>query len=1098
MPQSITLSVFGEDVNESQPEKKRKFSYLDAPKQPQKLTLLAKLGQVFNIFLYESKTKSDSSFGIFTSPDYIDRRTQKSLLPNRTATKNKHNKRSYDSLDHRSIGDVKRLVIATKPVKFHLIDTDKVFKPKRRRIISSWTASKQIADDDLSNSEDEAETKPNDRFPYRVNTNELSSEQKSGKTTFEGEAYVQEDTNITKEFNSDGYWCTPGIAELEKTNLEDLANVENFIIGRKGYGQIAYNHPVDLSGIAAAALSDGPSISQSLFGNIVQILEKHTIVYENTNEKPPIGFGLNVPATITLERMKPKDGVTISAYIQLLKRQVGMEFINYDPITYTWTFKVKHFSVWGLVEDNEDQLEDLRSFVTLKKIQDTKEDEASMEYSKIYEDQRYKKELRNQRLSNYTRGVPGGWKHNNFSTSSPLNIKRQLVADEIDSRLKDYEDDNRARKLSEQVSEITIELDRSTAASPFLPLEAVKSAVTKDTDVEYLKNLVSILPNDQNMEDIVQERAFEPQITDDAAFEVIQSKPNLPVAQDWLVQLELTNDYNSALLPYAALFEPEQGDLGQASAIEKLDHALFADFNRNVAQSMSTPIASPKTKKKAVPKDLKLLESIITKLVGLVKIQARDNGYPQSTTQESLTFTEISDDSTFALASALFDRDRFAVNLDSAEMEVVARQELLKQRAVFQEWITSYLASRSTRKNELQDPFEDIIERLVLGDIKGAVLLAQETSNPHLSVLLTLVDSNDDVVRGIAASQVSEWQKSGTSTLIPKNLVRIYNLLSGDVESITDGSWQETLAAQFFYGESESLESIIGNLITKFDAQVGSDDVFDILRLYMHISEHGRKGVVSWVKESGWSLMRAWLFSLVLSSGEHDEYDKLSSELGKLLELNLLWKQALFVFSHVHDDEICRHNIRRCVIEHINEDISVNDDIFQQLHIPEVLIHESSAIKAQKEGDYWQACRWFISAKLWGPAHDLIITQLGPETIISNDPVLKRMLLDLTSRFPDNGMIIPSWSHGAGIYTKYINLVEGGEDSASPINDLLTNIPHFRSTNNFNVLVALKIISKKVGDAAIAAKVSNYKDRVMTLYLGENETHYFKSRLSRV
>ena len=93
------------------------------------------------------------------------------------------------------------------------------------------------------------------------------------------------------------------------------------------------------------------------------------------------------------------------------------------------------------------------------------------------------------------------------------------------------------------------------------------------------------------------------------------------------------------------------------------------------------------------------------------------------------------------------------------------------------------------------------------------------------------------------------------------------------------------------------------------------------------------------------------------------------------------------------------------------------------------------------------------------------------------------MLLDLTSRFPDNGFVVPTWSHGTG-------------DENSTINDLLTNIPHFSGENNFSLLVALKMISRKVGDSAINARVSNYRDRVLALRLGENERNYFRCRLA--
>lgn len=52
------------------------------------------------------------------------------------------------------------------------------------------------------------------------------------------------------------------------------------------------------------------------------------------------------------------------------------------------------------------------------------------------------------------------------------------------------------------------------------------------------------------MSQIINEKAYEPEITNDAMFDNIQLKPNLAVSDDWLVQLELCNDVNSSLTPY--------------------------------------------------------------------------------------------------------------------------------------------------------------------------------------------------------------------------------------------------------------------------------------------------------------------------------------------------------------------------------------------------------------------------------------------------------------------------------------------------------------------------------------------------------------------
>ena len=74
-----------------------------------------------------------------------------------------------------------------------------------------------------------------------------------------------------------------------------------------------------------------------------------------------------------------------------MRQQIGMEFVTYDPITYVWVFKVKHFSIWGLIDEDNDSQKD---WIVMKRKQDAQELEASLEYSQIYENEKYKQELK--------------------------------------------------------------------------------------------------------------------------------------------------------------------------------------------------------------------------------------------------------------------------------------------------------------------------------------------------------------------------------------------------------------------------------------------------------------------------------------------------------------------------------------------------------------------------------------------------------------------------------------------------------------------------------------------------------------------------------
>ena len=128
-------------------------------------------------------------------------------------------------------------------------------------------------------------------------------------------------------------------------SLRDVRSVPNFVVGRKGYGQVRFLAPVDLSQVRS--IPDIP-------GTVVVFDRKICTVYPDEATKPPVGKGLNVPAVITLEKCWPVSKETrrpildvenprFVAHVERLKRQAETEFIDYIADTGSWIFKVRHF-----------------------------------------------------------------------------------------------------------------------------------------------------------------------------------------------------------------------------------------------------------------------------------------------------------------------------------------------------------------------------------------------------------------------------------------------------------------------------------------------------------------------------------------------------------------------------------------------------------------------------------------------------------------------------------------------------------------------------------------------------------------------------------
>jgi len=153
-----------------------------------------------------------------------------------------------------------------------------------------------------------------------------------------------------------GYYTIPPLADL--ATLVDpstgACNVENFTVGRSGYGNIFFPGITDVTGLN--------------LDEIVYIRHKEVIVYPDDEKKPELGKGLNRKAQITLDRVWPVDKTTKTSVRspekllamgyedRLQKACIKLEarFVEYRVETGSWVFKVDHFSKYGLDDSDEE------------------------------------------------------------------------------------------------------------------------------------------------------------------------------------------------------------------------------------------------------------------------------------------------------------------------------------------------------------------------------------------------------------------------------------------------------------------------------------------------------------------------------------------------------------------------------------------------------------------------------------------------------------------------------------------------------------------------------------------------------------------------
>ncbi|XP_067113030.1 nuclear pore complex protein Nup98-Nup96 isoform X1 [Osmerus mordax] len=155
-----------------------------------------------------------------------------------------------------------------------------------------------------------------------------------------------------------GYYTIPSMDELAKMLDENgECVVENFTVGRKGYGSVFFPGVVNMTGLN--------------LDEIVHFRRKEVIIYPDDKNKPPEGEGLNRRAEVTLDGVWPNDktsctqikspdrlaGMNYEGRLENASRRQGARFLEYRPETGSWVFEVAHFSKYGLQDsDEEDEL----------------------------------------------------------------------------------------------------------------------------------------------------------------------------------------------------------------------------------------------------------------------------------------------------------------------------------------------------------------------------------------------------------------------------------------------------------------------------------------------------------------------------------------------------------------------------------------------------------------------------------------------------------------------------------------------------------------------------------------------------------------------
>jgi nuclear pore complex protein Nup98-Nup96 len=162
----------------------------------------------------------------------------------------------------------------------------------------------------------------------------------------------------TRDPQPGDYWSVPTEKEIQAMSRDQAAHYKGFTVGRKACGQVIFDAEVDLKSLLPLS---------EKFGKIIDISVRSVAVYPDSSTKPQRGKGLNVPSIISIENSWPRrkgkgeavgSGPSYDRHIRRLKAMENAEFVSYDHKTGVWTFKVPHYTRYGLdYDDDEDEEE---------------------------------------------------------------------------------------------------------------------------------------------------------------------------------------------------------------------------------------------------------------------------------------------------------------------------------------------------------------------------------------------------------------------------------------------------------------------------------------------------------------------------------------------------------------------------------------------------------------------------------------------------------------------------------------------------------------------------------------------------------------------
>ncbi|CAE6486531.1 unnamed protein product [Rhizoctonia solani] len=871
---------------------------------------------------------------------------------------------------------------------------------------------------------------------------------------------VRDDTPAATATDGD-YWMVPSLAELQGMSHDQLVSVPNFTVGRHGYGKITFLDPVDLTTVYA--ISDIPE-------KTVLFEEGACTVYPDESQKAARGEGLNVHSEISLEKCWPRDKATRAPIKnpndpawqrqeRKLRKMKDTEFISFEPESGVWTFRVPHFTRYGLGSDDEDEDE-------AGAPPAVEEDEEQEEEPSVHETEGSETES---------------------ETASEPEFEHRLVPVAKSTTPEAPRNSNRHGPFA-----ATIGLD------PRKVQVMQASMFHNDPGPEVTRSRSAFLARDV-LPETVDKVAPIPKPKPKPKPEPQPLRKYERVPNEKSVTKSFSGAYMDAGLALGRSFRVSWGPNGELVHIGKICGTATKDSlpsSPSIVNLSRVPLLSN-------PDDIEVIRAnkLLEYQIKNSDVDLDDQGVPVATPNEDIRFHHVADlfgpddrsheSSVWRLGAALF--DEINIRLSQGVASNIREQiTSMRRRHALEKWLQTTVApSVEFDLRELSGTSAANRAFLMLtgNQIARATDATMEANEMHLATLISQI-GGDAEFRNDIESQLAKWKEQKIDAHIDVWVRKIYALLAGIVGSV-EGSksrdpaekssdivvaesldWKRAYGLHLWFGGSfnspivDSLESYetacnSASLATAHphpwyierpasvdsDAlrwivsgeSVPKDALFEIIKLAMddtvpldvalYPRAFGPSPIDYRISWHVYMLLARVLRkrdvsdrSLVEEEGEEEpqlsyshKADAITSNYASQLENLGLWWYSIFVLLHLQESDGRLIAIKALLARHVSElDEEKEEFLVNQLCIPQDWIEEAKAIISQYTNQSYQAFEFFVAAGQVKPAYDMALRDLAPEAAIRNDFDL------LISLFADKGFeSLDDWTFRGQLYLQY-------------------------------------------------------------------------------